>query len=226
VDTLKNIDVIISNNMDSESINDIKIDLHNFLKSQQERLDDNTSVVEHKATIKCNPGLDDRLLMQDDGESSIVDRICNIKTTKVEWEGVSSFMHVFIDMTDFYKLEEAKNNIKLQKIMFASASHEFRTPLNAIMMSYEFIKSSNQIYTDLMNPYGGLSRRDSQRVDKCKSDITKFTDIGYSSSVLLLSLIEDVLDLSKMEAGTFKINIDDFMIPGLIQEVASIFSIQ
>jgi K+-sensing histidine kinase KdpD len=146
VDALKNIDVIISDNRDSDSINDIKIDFHNFLKSQQERLDDETSVVEQKANIQCNPALDHRMLMQDDSESSIIDRICNIKTSKVEWEGVSSFMHVLIDMTDFYKLDEAKNNIKLQKIMFASASHEFRTPLNAIMMSYEFIKSSFLTY--------------------------------------------------------------------------------
>jgi signal transduction histidine kinase len=49
-------------------------------------------------------------------------------------------MHVFIDTTGIIKLEEAKSNIKLQKIMFASASHEFRTPLNAIMNSFKLIE--------------------------------------------------------------------------------------
>jgi hypothetical protein len=59
----------------------------------------------------------------------------NIKTMKVLWKGKPSFMHVFIDFTDILKLEEANNNIKCQKIMFASASHEFRTPLNSIINS-------------------------------------------------------------------------------------------
>jgi len=46
-------------------------------------------------------------------------------------------MHVFIDTSAFIKLEEANNNIKCQKIMFASVSHEFRTPLNSIINSNE-----------------------------------------------------------------------------------------
>jgi len=54
-------------------------------------------------------------------------------------------MHVFIDNTSVIRLEEIKNqikldeannNLRLQKIMFASASHEFRTPLNAIINSF------------------------------------------------------------------------------------------
>lgn len=61
-------------------------------------------------------------------------------------------MHVFSDTTDIYKLEKARNNIKLQKIMFASASHEFRTPLNAIMSSYEFLKSSYNSISKAIEP--------------------------------------------------------------------------
>ena len=44
-------------------------------------------------------------------------------------------MHVLIDTTNIIKLEEANNSIKCQKIMFTSTSHEFRTPLNAIVNS-------------------------------------------------------------------------------------------
>ena len=69
--------------------------------------------------------------MSNDKED-IHERICSIKTLIVEWEGVESYMHVFVDNTSLIRLEEAKNNIKCQKIMFASTSHEFRTPLNSI----------------------------------------------------------------------------------------------
>lgn len=51
-------------------------------------------------------------------------------------------MHVFIDTTDIVKLEEANNNIRCQKIMLTSASHEFRTPLNAIINSFIFITNT------------------------------------------------------------------------------------
>ena len=69
-----------------------------------------------------------------------------MKTLKINWEGnPNSFMHVLIDTTNVAQLEEAKNNIKCQKIMFTSASHEFRTPLNAIMNSFGFIKNTHKI---------------------------------------------------------------------------------
>lgn len=58
------------------------------------------------------------------------------------------------------------------------------------------------------------------------SQVKKFTHMGSCSSVLLLSLIEDILDLSKMEAGTFKINKEFMLIPELIDEVCDIFSTQ
>ena len=79
-------------------------------------------------------------LMRKQSDDSFVERIFNIKSIHVLWEGQPSFMHVFIDTTDIFKLEEATNNIKCQKIMFASVSHEFRTPLNAISNSYSFIQ--------------------------------------------------------------------------------------
>ena len=50
--------------------------------------------------------------------------------------------------------------------------------------------------------------------------------MGSSSSVLLLSLIEDILDLSKMEAGTFSINITTFNSNDLMEEVYDIFYLQ
>jgi signal transduction histidine kinase len=78
--------------------------------------------------------------MRKQSDDSFVERIFNIKSIHVLWEGQPSFMHVFIDTTDILKLEEATNNIKCQKIMFASVSHEFRTPLNAISNSYSFIQ--------------------------------------------------------------------------------------
>jgi signal transduction histidine kinase len=51
-------------------------------------------------------------------------------------------MHVFTDTTNIIKLEEAKNDMKCRDIMFTSVSHEFRTPLNAIINSLSFVNGS------------------------------------------------------------------------------------
>ena len=72
-----------------------------------------------------------------------------IKTVKINWEdNPNSFMHVFVNITSVVQLEEAKNSIKCQKIMFTSASHEFRTPLNAILNSLDFVRDTHRMMWD------------------------------------------------------------------------------
>ena len=69
-----------------------------------------------------------------------------VKTVKINWEGnPNSYMHVLVNITSVVQLEEAKNDIKCQKIMFTSASHEFRTPLNAILNSLDFVRDTHKM---------------------------------------------------------------------------------
>ena len=169
-----------------------------------------------------------RLFLESDSDSDTgaVERHFNVKSLEVEWEGNPCYMHVFIDTTDILKLEEAKNNIKCQKIMFASVSHEFRTPLNAMINSYKFIDDN---FKKVMAKIGATRQVQFLMDEQFKSHvdtITRFLKIGSSSAVLLLSLIEDILDLSKMEAGTFKINYRQFSLKELLEEVYELFYFQ
>ena len=50
--------------------------------------------------------------------------------------------------------------------------------------------------------------------------------MGKSSSILLYSLVEDILNLSKMEAGVFFINISSFWVSDIINEILEIFDYQ
>ena len=184
-------------------------------------------MVEIDIEIETN-SIDDSKLEEDKDDTSdaeIPKQTFHVKSLKVEWEGSSSFMHVFIETTNIVNLEKAKNNIKCQKIMFASASHEFRTPLNAIMNSYQFIDNSfntvvETFKTEEMQP-------NSKKVVNYNSEkIQKFLKMGKNSSILLLALIEDILDLSKMEAGTFRINNAEFQTPDLIEGIHDIFNVQ
>ena len=96
------------------------------------------------------------------------------------------------------KLEaEAANYEKSQ--FLANMSHELRTPLNAI------IGYSEMLYEDA----------------KDKNDITQTKDLGSirTAGRHLLSLINDVLDLSRIEVGKTELYLTDENLPELIGEV-------
>jgi signal transduction histidine kinase len=145
----------------------------------------------------------------------------------VDWEGKPSIMHVFINTTELHQLEEAKNRIRCQKIMFASASHEFRTPLNSIMNSFDFIANSHQeVFNFIEGQTDKIEARRIRGLAKSKEAMQKFIRMGKSSSIFLLALVDDILNLSKMEAGTFQVNIVQFSLEEVIEEAYELFSYQ
>lgn len=230
LEELQNIDItyVIKNKDENKDLS-ISTSLHAFLKAQEEKLTDNNIIEHNNVQIKCLERISSRRFQHDtENSDEPTVRNFNVKTLQVNWEGnKNAFMHVFIDTTDIRKLEEANNNIKCQKIMFASVSHEFRTPLNAILNSYRFIETTFQ---SIMNECKAQSQRHGIKI--CNTIVShsekmkKFISMGSNSSILLLSLIEDILDLSKMEGGTFKINMEKFSVEELVNEVFDIFYFQ
>ncbi|WP_157231055.1 sensor histidine kinase [Kiloniella laminariae] len=83
------------------------------------------------------------------------------------------------------EIADQANTAKSQ--FLANMSHELRTPLNAILGFSEIMKS------ELMGPLG------SQHYKSYCQDI-------HSSGTHLLDLINDILDLSKIEAGAFELH--------------------
>ena len=140
ISELDNIEVKYAGKEENKDGNweEVNLNLSQFLdQSAKNTLEPEISET-HKVRIKSWPRKRDGNKQENDHESKI-EKWYNIKTMAVEWEGKSWWMHVFIDTSAFIKLEEANNNIKCQKIMFASVSHEFRTPLNSIINSNEWI---------------------------------------------------------------------------------------
>jgi len=82
----------------------------------------------------------------------------------------------------------------------ANMSHEIRTPLNAILGFSEILLQESE-----------------------NSRQTEFLSHIYSSGTSLLHLINDILDLSKIEAGKLDIQPEPFHIDNLLQEIEAIF---
>ena len=111
--------------------------------------------------------------------------------------------------------------------MFTSASHEFRTPLNSIINSFDILTNSFFVIEEMMNPlFENLSDPEKRAIDRNAKMLKKFAKIGRNSSLMLLTLIEDILNLSKMEAGTFSVLKADFPIWELIEEIKDMFEVQ
>jgi signal transduction histidine kinase len=89
----------------------------------------------------------------------------------------------------------------LKSQFLANMSHEFRTPLNAIL-GY-----THMLLNGVTGPVAEAQRKSLTRID--------------SNSRHLLALINDILDITRIEAGRMPLNLATFRIPELVDEVMS-----
>lgn len=102
--------------------------------------------------------------------------------------------------------EQAQLNVKLHQLneikseFLANMSHELRTPLNSIIGFSELLE-------------GGKNLTDKEK---------RFATNIRKSGRLLLDLINDILDLAKLEAGRMDLNLTTFAIQGLVGELCDL----
>lgn len=99
--------------------------------------------------------------------------------------------------------EKAERSDKLKSAFLANMSHEIRTPLNAIV---------------------GFSQLLQQTDDP--EERKEYSAIIEHNNTLLLKLINDILDLSRIEAGTEIFRKDPFLLSELFIELYTMFDIQ
>ncbi len=98
------------------------------------------------------------------------------------------------------QLDQA-NRYKSQ--FLANMSHELRTPLNSLLVLARLLAQ---------NPHGNLSGKQ-----------VEYATVIHSSGSDLLRLINDILDLTKVEAGKMDINPERFALTGLIEDLRGVF---
>jgi len=134
-----------------------------------------------------------------------------ISIMPISYHKQSALLSIAVDMTKRLELEasiktakesaEAANRAKSE--FLANMSHEIRTPMNAIIG-----------FTELLN--------EQIKDPKLKS----FTQTIKSAGINLLSLINDILDLSKIEAGKLQIEKAACNPHHLFSEIRAIFTIK
>jgi PAS domain S-box-containing protein len=101
-----------------------------------------------------------------------------------------------------YKNQQLEHVSQMKSEFLANMSHELRTPLNAIIGFSEILKDG---------VVGELSR-----------DQTSYVTEIFDSGEHLLSLINDILDLSKVEAGMMTLDISLVEVVNLLQSSLSV----
>jgi signal transduction histidine kinase/CheY-like chemotaxis protein len=98
-------------------------------------------------------------------------------------------------------MEAAEQANQAKSGFLANMSHELRTPMNAIIGYSEMLMEDAQ----------------DEGNEEAASDLKKINSAGKH----LLSLINDVLDLSKIEAGKMDLFLESFDIPSMVEDVVA-----
>ena len=127
--------------------------------------------------------------------------ILSFKKTDVNFACVLVLMHDITELVQAKNLAEMASAAKSQ--FLSRMSHEMRTPMGAIIGMTEIAKNSG----------------DPDRKEDCLDKIG-------SASKHLLGLINDILDMSKIEANKFEIYTHAFVFREMLDRVASVMSIR
>lgn len=102
------------------------------------------------------------------------------------------------------KAEELEVSSKYKSEFLANMSHELRTPLNSILILARILKEN--------------------RPENLNEDQVKYAGVIHNAGNDLLSLINDILDLSKIESGKVDLNIERIKPIAISHSMESLFS--
>jgi PAS domain S-box-containing protein len=132
-----------------------------------------------------------------------------IASQRVEFEGRPAMINGLVDISDRKRMEgelhkaiwASEQATRAKSDFVANMSHELRTPLNAIIG-----------YSEILFEDAQSAGRESEM-----ADLRKIQDAGKH----LLGLIDNILDLSKIEAGKMTLYLETFELRPMIDSVAA-----
>ena len=142
--------------------------------------------------------------------NSVTKRWYTIQSMAIKWlDGRWAIMELATDITTRKQVEleliqakeKAEESDRLKSAFLANMSHEIRTPLNAIVGFSSLLAETDE--AELRHVYMSLVQENNE---------------------LLLNLISDILDISKIEAGMIDLVMGRVDVPQLCREVIATFS--
>lgn len=137
-----------------------------------------------------------------------------IVATKYIFQGRHVVLSVVRDMTHLMEIDELKKDIarnkqlleysmeseKVKTEFFSNISHELKTPLNVILAAIQLMKLSED------NPC-------------CDKDRSKYLKMMQQNCFRLLRLVNNIIDITKIDANYYEIKLQNYDIVKLIREI-------
>jgi CheY-like chemotaxis protein/CHASE3 domain sensor protein/putative methionine-R-sulfoxide reductase with GAF domain len=101
------------------------------------------------------------------------------------------------------KADELEQSTRYKSEFMANMSHELRTPLNSILLLSRYLSENNE--------------------ENLTEDQMESARVIFNSGNGLLDLIDELLDLSKIEAGKMEVEYSRIMVPDLLNDIQSLF---
>lgn len=152
-----------------------------------------------------------RIIQGDGSVKNMTTTLCYVPEEE-SWDGIPSFYSLGMDVTE-ERMEQERQRIALEDAyqtakvaneaktnFLSSMSHDIRTPMNAIM------------------GMAAIAKMNTQEPDKVRDCLSKIN----VSSKHLLSLINEVLDMSKIESGKINLMLEKIDLSELVENVADI----
>lgn len=183
--------------------------LKNNLWIARAYLDDETFQRLSKGFMEPNIGeIEQYEFIMTDPKTGHEKELCSRRYPITENGRVTKFVFVTSDLTDVNRaqsmlrsaLERAENANTAKREFLSRMSHEIRTPMNAM--------------TGMIRNMG----YDITEPEKMKEHLRKLN----MSTMHLLDLINDILDMSKIESGKMKIEVREFSLNAMLSEITDI----
>ncbi len=100
--------------------------------------------------------------------------------------------------------EQAESASHAKSLFLANMSHEIRTPMNAVLGYTQLIETDPELPVQYRRPLKAI----------------------HAAGNHLIGLIDDILDLSKIEAGAMELHLRDFDLGDLTEDISGIFQMR
>ena len=215
--------IIVRTNKEILFMNDAFAHLLGYNSARELMADGENKGLNHRIHADDVPTIVDRVRRRMAGEEAVSHyeirllhrdgtyRWMDTLATAVEWDGQIASLSWLTDITERKAMEceiirskEAAEFANRTKTEFlAHMSHELRTPLNAIIGFAEVIRD------EIFGPVGQPNYAD-------------YANDIHKSGTHLLDLINDILDLSKLEAGRLELRETDVSLPGIVEQTCTL----